>query len=376
MSTCHQGLLRSTCRDRSRFQFGRILMPFSMDVLQHRTLWECRSVSMPALGHRPVPWSRRWGPAARPFPGLAQARGMVLPKVNGAATAVSHAHHMRTRSQHRSSTRKARRSDLYEDDRRKRNIKARHLPVKQLDSENQITEDVFFKEILSGCFKNIVVLTGAGISTSAGIPDFRSKGGLFDCIRKRFGKRFPCCRDRPEHFFSRHFEEKNPETWKHEILPWLQKFKFCCAPPTLTHWFCSWLYNRGWLTTVYTQNVDGLHLHQDLQMRRDLIVECHGSLADGSCVLYGDKLPERFDECCSRDFPNFGPKVDLIMVFGTSLQVAPFCGIPNMALKGCTRVLVNRNLSDCMTNQWNPPCVLGSSAQIGEKEKGSSQGYV
>ena len=45
--------------------------------------------------------------------------------------------------------------------------------------------------------------------------------------------------------------------------------------------------------------------------------------------------------------------VDLMLVFGTSLQVAPFCAIPNLAPKYCVRVLVNRNLQDCKSNGFS-----------------------
>ena len=42
-----------------------------------------------------------------------------------------------------------------------------------------------------------------------------------------------------------------------------------------------------------------------------------------------------------------------MLVFGTSLQVAPFCAIPNLAPKYCVRVLVNRNLQDCKSNGFS-----------------------
>ena len=70
-------------------------------------------------------------------------------------------------------------------------------------------------------------------------------------------------------------------------------------------------------------------------------------MRDASLVLYGDDLPKRFTDCCDQDFSINNDKlgnVDLVLVFGTSLQVAPFCAIPNMALKGCTRVLVNESM--------------------------------
>ena len=63
--------------------------------------------------------------------------------------------------------------------------------------------------------------------------------------------------------------------------------------PTLAHKFTAWLHQRGWLNRVYTQNVDGLHLHPSLNIPDELVVECHGSLRNPAepLVLYGDELP-------------------------------------------------------------------------------------
>ena len=49
----------------------------------------------------------------------------------------------------------------------------------------------FVDRFNSGTFKNIVVLTGAGISTSSGIADYRSEGGLYDQIKKKYGIQYP-----------------------------------------------------------------------------------------------------------------------------------------------------------------------------------------
>uniref|UniRef100_A0A7S2J0D6 Deacetylase sirtuin-type domain-containing protein n=1 Tax=Haptolina brevifila TaxID=156173 RepID=A0A7S2J0D6_9EUKA len=91
-----------------------------------------------------------------------------------------------------------------------------------------------------------------------------------------------------------------------------------------------------------------------MSLPKDVVCECHGSFRDGSIVLYGDRLPRAVDLAISRDF---GPKaetvIDMVLVMGTSLQVAPFCAIPNLAPAGCTRVLVNRCLADCCANTWS-----------------------
>ncbi|CAK9044667.1 unnamed protein product [Durusdinium trenchii] len=186
---------------------------------------------------------------------------------------------------------------------------------------------------VSGDYRRIVVLTGAGVSTSAGIPDFRSSGGLYESIREHFGSLVPAVMDCPEELLSRRFAQQNPQLWEQKVLPWLRSWKMDAAP-TLSHHFGAWLWQKGWLQRIYTQNVDGLHLHPSLELPRDVVVECHGSMAAG-LVLYGDPLPQHFEDCCSEDFD----KVDLVLVMGTSLQVAPFCGLPNMAPKGATRVL-------------------------------------
>lgn len=218
-----------------------------------------------------------------------------------------------------------------------------------------LTEEELFANLLSGEYRQVVVCTGAGVSTAAGIPDFRSPGGLFEEIRSRFGASFPAVMSCPENLLSRHFVRQYPDVWRSEVEPWLQSRKWSTALPTAVHQFCAWLHRRGWLRRVYTQNVDGLHVRPELELPPESVVECHGAVRDGSVVLYGDGLPDRFYRCCHADFRQGRDSgVDLMLVLGTSLQVAPFCAVPNMAPRGCTRVLVNTPLVDCMTNNWSP----------------------
>lgn len=220
-----------------------------------------------------------------------------------------------------------------------------------------LSEESLFEALAEGEFRHIVVCTGAGVSTTAGIADFRSPGGLFAELSSKFGARFPEVVQSPEILLSRAFVRQHPEFWEEEMEPWLRGWKCATAEPTATHHFCAWLHRRGWLKRVYTQNVDGLHSRPKLGLPEEKVMECHGALRDGSMVMYGDSLPQRFWQQCAEDFPaNPSPdsRTDLVLVFGTSLQVAPFCALPNMVPKGCTRALVNRPLSDCMSNSFSP----------------------
>lgn len=226
------------------------------------------------------------------------------------------------------------------------------FPQNKIPSSVAIDEHELFVGLRNRIYRNVVVLTGAGVSTAAGVPDFRSPGGLFESIRKEFGFKFPFVHRSPEILLSREFANKFPDTFQNEVLPLIENLKPSGdLQPTATHKFCEWLYREGLLRRIYTQNVDGLHLHHSLNIDKDMVVECHGSISRHDLVLYGDDLPQRFYDCCCQDFPENtsknGSAVDLIIVFGTSLQVLPFKAVPNLAPRGCTRVMVNRCIADC-----------------------------
>lgn len=221
----------------------------------------------------------------------------------------------------------------------------------------------FYESLADGSYKSIVLVLGAGISVSAGIPDFRSPGGLFEAVQKNFGHQFPEVMERPEHLLSRTFCDENPEVWKNQVIPMLRSWKLEDTEPTITHRLLGWLFKQGWLTRVYTQNIDGLELHSSVLSEipktkqskyRESIIQAHGSMRDGTVVLYGDSLPDRFFQACNDDFKSPKKPVDLVLVMGTSLQVAPFCAIPNMVPKEATRILVdpfpNRVIS---MNPWS-----------------------
>ena len=234
----------------------------------------------------------------------------------------------------------------------------------------------FYDSLANGKYKSIVMVLGAGISVSAGIPDFRSPGGLFEAVRNHFGEKFPEVMETPEHLLSRKFCSENPEVWKNEVVPMLRSWKLEDTQPTITHKMIGWLYKQGWLTRVYTQNIDGLELHPEILSELSIdttneysekIVQAHGSMRNGTVVLYGDKLSDNFYKTCEKDFNNPEKPVDLVLVMGTSLQVAPFCAIPNLVPKTATRVLVDPNPNRVLSlNPWSTTTKLaGRDVKLG-----------
>ena len=95
--------------------------------------------------------------------------------------------------------------------------------------------------------KNIIFITGAGISVSCGIPDFRSPGGLYDTLRA-------AGLNPPELVFDLDAFEASPEIF--------YRFAGMLAPdniqPSITHRFLSSVEQNNKLLRVYTQNIDGL----------------------------------------------------------------------------------------------------------------------
>eukprot|EP00301_Raphidiophrys_heterophryoidea_P000315 c10154_g1_i4.p1 GENE.c10154_g1_i4~~c10154_g1_i4.p1 ORF type:complete len:314 (+),score=75.62 c10154_g1_i4:64-942(+) len=244
-----------------------------------------------------------------------------------------------------------------------------------------------------GEFKNVVVLTGAGVSVAAGIPDFRSPGGMYQTLRPELltatEAQRESMRDDPSQVVSWDIFSQNQ-------LPYLElrrSFILDIAQnrwkPTLSHYFIRVLHDNGVLRRLYTQNIDGLD--NQVGLAQDKMVQLHGTLANISCefcsapypsdefrkqvqqrikditgidrsapatsstipcgecgqpglkpstVLYGRSLPSTFYSCTKLDFPK---NVDLLIVAGTSLTVAPANSLPMMVSPQCYRVVINRD---------------------------------
>jgi NAD-dependent deacetylase sirtuin 2 len=221
--------------------------------------------------------------------------------------------------------------------------------------------------------KRVVVLTGAGVSTSAGIPDFRTPGtGLYSNLQ-RFN--LPS----PQSVFTLPFFRTNPRPFfelSKEIFP--SQFK-----PTLGHRFVKELERKGKLKRCFTQNIDTLEREAKIDPR--LVVEAHGSFASSSCIdcraafdhdlmkelilsgkaaeeapscsrcgglckpditFFGEELPKKFFETVKADFDRGAEdSVDLLIVMGTSLMVQPFASLPEYVHERTPRLLVNMEVA-------------------------------
>lgn len=119
--------------------------------------------------------------------------------------------------------------------------------------------------------KNVMVITGAGISTSLGIPDFRSKNTGFysQLLEKGY--------DEPEEVFDLHLFDEDPSVFyslAKEILPVTDR----CS---ITHSFIRLLQDKGKLLTNYTQNID--NIEEIAGINEANLIQCHGSWKTASC---------------------------------------------------------------------------------------------
>jgi len=116
-------------------------------------------------------------------------------------------------------------------------------------SDEALTYQEFTTKLKGGDYKKIYILTGAGISVSAGIPDFRSPGtGLYDNL-KEYDLPFA------EAIFTIDYFQKKPEAFYKLAQGFLDMDKFEATP---THHFCKLLDDKKYLQKYLTQNIDNL----------------------------------------------------------------------------------------------------------------------
>ena len=249
------------------------------------------------------------------------------------------------------------------------------------------------KDVGQGKYTNIVVLVGAGMSVSAGIPDFRTPGsGLYSQLAKY---NLPY----PEAIFELSYYRQNPKPFL-TVACQIWPGQAGGPKPTLAHSFLALLEQRGLLKRIYTQNIDGLerlagvsdskliecHGHFatsscisptcDLKNNRELSVECQKSFQNGEVfmcpkcqnsivkpdiVFFGETLPDIFSEKIDQDIED----CDLLIVIGTSLLVAPVASIPNWVSLQTPRLLINRDLVGTFVRKQRRDTILQGDCDDG-----------
>ena len=218
--------------------------------------------------------------------------------------------------------------------------------------------DKLIDDIINGKYKNIIIVSGAGVSTNSGIPDFRSSShSIFYKVKEDLNL------SQPETLLSREFYDNNKDL----VDDYLKPFKKCIRDVSLTdsHELCKALYDKDILKRVYTQNIDGLY--QKTGVPDNMVVEFHGSYAKDNVVIYDDDISEEVIEQVKKDFIWDIERIDLILVMGTSLQVAPFCAIPNLVRKECLRVLVDIKPEYAFNNRFNDKTLV-SYVKFGKRK--------
>lgn len=220
--------------------------------------------------------------------------------------------------------------------------------------------------------KRVVVMCGAGISTSAGIPDFRTPGtGLYDNLQ-RFNL------PRAEAIFEIEYFRRSPAAF-YELAKEMWPGNFTPSP---AHYFIRLLHDKGILLRCYSQNIDSLErqaglpeerlvaahgnfdrahvLKRDYEDPREPEIEVDiaelkaaidkgeegwkalsrekGGLVKPKIVFFGEPLPDRFMALHQQDLA----QCDLLLVLGTSLVVAPFNSLVGLAAPTAPRLLINR----------------------------------
>lgn len=225
---------------------------------------------------------------------------------------------------------------------------------------------------------SIVFFGGAGVSTESGVPDFRSKDGLYNQHDVQFEKYDPeyllshsCLIDHPNVFF---------EYYR-------QKMDARGVEPNITHRVLAQLEQQGKLTAVVTQNIDGLHqkagskrvyeLHGTtlrnycswckkeypsdyLFENKDAVPKCDcGGMLRPDVTLYEESLSDEAVSGAIHAIAN----ADMLIIGGTSLRVYPAASYVRY-FRGKHLVVINREPLDVKLDQENDLFICGSLGEV------------
>ena len=205
--------------------------------------------------------------------------------------------------------------------------------------------------------RSTVVLTGAGVSTDSGIPDFRGPNGIWtrDPRAERLSNIGYYIAD----------ASIRRESWQRRL-----DHPAWGARPNAAHLALAALEAAGRISLLVTQNIDGLHLAAGSSLER--VIEIHGSIRETACLACGDRRPMLETLARVRDGDpdpaclvcggilksttvSFGQNLDplllaraqeasaaaeLFIAVGTSLSVYPVAGLPELALDAGARLVI------------------------------------
>ncbi len=200
-----------------------------------------------------------------------------------------------------------------------------------------------------------VVFTGAGISTESGIPDFRSPGGIWTKYKPIDFRDFMAS------------EEMRRESWRRKFASDAVMKK---AQPNKGHLAVAKLVQQGKVSSVITQNIDGLH--QLSGVPDENVIELHGNATYAACLDCGQRMEledvrmvfennetlpvcEQCNGIIKTATISFGQAMplaemqmaeketlacDLFLVTGSSLVVYPAAGFPELAKRNNARLII------------------------------------
>ena len=203
--------------------------------------------------------------------------------------------------------------------------------------------------------RKIAVLTGAGISTESGLPDFRSNEGIYNTLTMAMTFHIGMFRIYPRRFYS-------------VIGPFYGQC--VSAVPNAGHLALAELERQGKNVEICTQNVDCLHQ----KAGSSIVHEIHGTIETVSCrkcrhsfnasnfaeLFAPGKMPHcpKCGKVLKPDLTFFGEELplepmrraklaflnaDLVMILGTSLRVSPANTLPDCRAKGAPMLIINND---------------------------------